>query len=141
MPSSQEKFTSINILWSRMQPIIICDYEAKRKEFEALKSDLGEFIKAEEPNSPGELFTLLSENRTAAIIFSPDILRKRKNYIDILYGAVCSSTDSSNLGKVQLDGQKSFVFKGQILILTTLTREEIAKSDKLKNIDRDCLKM
>ena len=67
--------------------------------------------------------------------------KKRKNYIDILEGAFCSSPDSCMLWQVNYKGEKSFKFHGRIIICTQLTREEIKKTDKLKYIARDGMKL
>jgi len=128
--------------FDRLSPIIIT--EIQKIEQQILKNEitarLEDCIFIDEIQSPKKLYQIFLENNTKTIIFQKeDVLQKRKNYIDILEGAFCSSPDSCMLWQVNYDGEKSFKFKGRIIICTELTREEIKKNEKLKYIARDGL--
>jgi hypothetical protein len=128
-------------IWGRLNPVIITEIDAKKELLNYVILRLQPAIMVTGIESPSWLYNLLNENKTASIIIQTDILRKRKNYIDILEGAVCSSPDSMQLWKVNYTGKKSFEFKGRILICTQLTRQEISKNGNLHYINRDCSKI
>jgi len=139
--SAEEKIAATENHWSRLSPIIIYDYQAKDEPFQKAKQHFKDIVEITEIVNPLSLYRILLENQSASIIFSTDVLCRRKNYIDILQGAVCSSPDSMALWTVNYEGQKGFIFKGRILMLTNLSLEEINKKENLKYIVRDCLKI
>lgn len=130
--------------FDRLSSIII--KEIKKTEQQILLNEitarLEDCIFIDEVQSPKKLYQLFLENNSKTLVFQKeDILQKRKNYIDILEGAFCSSPDSCMLWQVNYKGEKSFKFHGRIIVCTQLTREEIKKTDKLKYIARDGMKL
>jgi CRISPR/Cas system endoribonuclease Cas6 (RAMP superfamily) len=126
----------------RLSPIIITEIQKTEQLIllNEITARLEDCVFIDEVQSPKKLYQIFLENNPKTIIFQKeDVLQKRKNYIDILEGAFCSSPDSGDLWQVNYDGEKSFKFKGRIIICTVLTKEEIKKSDKLKYIARDGL--
>jgi hypothetical protein len=128
-------------IWGRLRPVIITEVETKKELLDYIIPRLQPAIMVTEVKSPGWLYNLLNDNKTASMIFQTEVLMKRKNYTDILEGAVCSSPDSMQLWNVNYPGKKSFTFKGRILICTLLTRQEISKNGNLHYINRDCMKI
>jgi hypothetical protein len=89
--------------------------------------------------SPKSFYDTLAQNTKRTLLISDDILSKRKNYIDLLEGAVCSSPDSCRSWEISYLDWKSFYFRGVIIILTHYFDDEIRGIPKLEYISRDCI--
>ena len=130
--------------FDRLSPIIITEIQKTEQQIllNELTARLEDCIFIDYVESPKKLYHLFLENNSKTLVFQKeDILQKRKNYIDILEGAFCSSPNSGDIWQVNYKGEKSFKFHGRIIICTQLTREELQKNDKLKYIARDGMKL
>ncbi len=134
-----EKFKFIPNSISRHTPIIISEINNPEviSLFEKTIPKVSPYITLEQIESPKQLFNFLKENNQERIIVRADIFAMRKNYLDIMQGAVCSSPDSMTLWKVCL-GDDSFTFKGEIVLCTNKTRLEIESNKRFYYFARDC---
>ncbi len=58
-------------------------------------------------------------------------LKGEKNYLNIVQGAVCSSPDSGELWTLTYLDEKPFVFKGELILCTIKTKDEINAKKKV----------
>lgn len=124
--------------WGRLNPLILTEADIEHERFWDLTKFFTPAIFIHTIESPGWLYNFLKTYNDATVIFLSDLLQMRKNYIDLIEGAVCSSPESMCLWQVNYTGKASFTFKGRILICTKLTRQEIQKRKNLEFIRRDC---
>lgn len=89
--------------------------------------------------SPKDFYFLLKSNRTATVIFDSDILSRRKEWISLLEGAVCSSPNSGDSWEVDYMNEGSFKFQGRTIVLTPKSLDEIGRNKKYEHLNRDCV--
>lgn len=136
--SLEEKLSRLNKDWSRITPFIITDIAQKKDLLQPFLPTPDTYMVLEQIPTPQFLYDYLKQNKDKSIIIDCDILQKRKNYLDILEGAISSSPDSGRLWPVRYGNKPEFTFKGRIMIFTNLTREEILFNEKYKQFKRDC---
>lgn len=136
-----EKFEYLPEVLSRLSPYVITEIEsAENKElFKNLLPRLEPYTLLENIESPKMLYEFLRNHKNELIIITDDIFAKRKNYRDIVQGALCSSPDSSALWPVYYLNEPSFTFKGKIILCTYKTKKQIQAEKKYKGLVRDCV--
>lgn len=87
--------------------------------------------------TPKTLFNLFKSHNNKISILDADTLLAKQSLVDILQGAICSSPDSGSKWSVSLNGEKNFMFRGTVILLTTLSREKFAKTKKYHYLNRD----
>lgn len=133
-------YFNLNMPIRRMTPYIVTSsLEIKRAEL------LAEFIQKSDGiiiaplfYRPVDLFFFLQTNHNKIIFFEDDILSRRIEYIRVLQGAVCSGPESMDLWLVKYE-DKSFEFKGSIVITSTASEEKLRQKENLRFIIRDCV--
>jgi hypothetical protein len=135
-----ELFESIITLLERINPFIITEIEQPETLalFQNFLNGLEPFIMLEQVSSPKQLFQFLKKHQTDFIIIRDDVFVKRKNYLDILLGAICSSSDDGGLWTVSYLNEKTFMFKGKIILCTNKNKQEFKSEQKFKYFGRDC---
>lgn len=135
-----ESFESMLLLLGRLFPYIITEIDKPENLslFQKTLKSLEPYAMLENISSPKQLFDFLKEHHEDLVVIRDDVFSKRKNYLDIVQGAVCSSPDSCGLWTVYYLNKKSFVFKGEIILCTNKTQQEIKAEKKLKYFARDC---
>ncbi|MBL0049669.1 MAG: hypothetical protein IPP32_16420 [Bacteroidetes bacterium] len=138
--TKEDKFNSIPNLLDRRNPIVITEISnpANLSYFQNAIKKLRQYFLLEMIESPLHLFNFIKEHQNDLIIIVDDIFARRKNYLDIVQGAVCSSPDSGELWSVNYLDEKPFVFKGELILCTIKTKEEINANKKLSYFARDC---
>ncbi len=132
-------FRDLQLPPARFTPYIYADYLMEERSALYLKHkslNNSTFIYCDTIISPKALFEFLKLNSSARVVFEEDLLTKRKEYIDVIAGAICSNPNTVEPWKVSY-GAESFVFKGSILVLSRLTKEELQGKVSLKYILRD----
>lgn len=135
-----ELFKSLGLILGRLSPYIITELNKPEtlSLFQKTLLSLEPFAMLENISSPKQLFNFLKEHQKDLVVIRDDVFSKRKNYLDIVQGAVCSSPDSGELWTVYYLNEKSFVFKGKIILCTNKTKQEIESEKKLDYFARDC---
>lgn len=87
------------------------------------------------------LYNLFKEFNDKYIIIDNDSILTKQTRLNIIEGAVCSSPNSGSKWPIRLDGEKDFIFRGNVIILTNLTRETFNKSKKFNYLNRDMIKL
>ncbi len=138
--TKRDQFKNIVNILDRLNPFIITeiDIEGNSMFLKQALATLEPYTVLEKIESPKQLFDFILENKGETILIKEDILAKRKNYLDIVQGAICSSPDSMALWSVNYRNEKSFVFKGKLILCTSKTKEEIMANKKFKMFVRDC---
>lgn len=131
-------FANLQLPNARFTPYLFsdCCNEVRAAIYQKHKAENVDFIYCNTFNSPTQLFEYLRVNANANKVFEGDLLSKRKEYIDVLIGAICSNPSTVEPWKVSYDTE-SFVFRGSILVLSVLTKEELKAKANLKYILRD----
>jgi len=118
--------------------------ELTERQQEAIcKSLLEEYemaIQIDEVKSPKHLFKILQKHQENIIVFNCDLLKKRREYMVVLEGAVCSNPYTSENWKVAYDGE-SFDFNGRVVLFSPLNFQKLNKAEKLYFIMRDCFRI
>lgn len=130
----------IPMIIGRLAPIVVTEIDKydKIKKLEKVLTELGPHVVLNDYSTPRQLFEFLSQHRNDLVVVHSDIFTKRKNYLDIMMGAVCSSPDSGSLWTVSYLNEKAFKFKGKIIMCTTKTRDEITANKRFMYFSRDC---
>ena len=138
--SKEKLFNSMPLLLDRLCPFIITEINNPNNlsMFQKVMSGLKPYVTLDHIGTPENLFDFIQEHKDELIVISDDIFSKRKNYLNIVQGAVCSSPDNSSLWKVEYLNEKGFVFKGKIILCTNKTKHEIKSNKKLEKFARDC---
>jgi hypothetical protein len=138
--TKEELFDSLPVLLNRLSPFIITeiDNSANLSLFQQTLKQLEPYEILEHFENPKKLFEFIKDHQSKLIILKDDIFSKRKDYRNIVQGAVCSSPDSSELWSVNYLDEKSFVFKGRIILCTKRTKENIKSKKKFEYFSRDC---
>ena len=138
--SKAELFESMSHLLGRLSPYIITkiDEAENLSLLQQTLRGLEPYVTLKNISSPKQLFDFLKEHQNNLVVIHDEIFSKRKNYLEILQGAVCSSPDSGRPWTVYYLNEKSFVFKGKIILCTYKTKEEIKGENKLEYFARDC---
>lgn len=133
-------YERLAILLSRTSPFIITEIDQadKREQVKKVLSLQGNPLVVESIPSPQALYDLLQSNRSETLVFDCEILQKRKNYLDILVGALCSSPDSAALWQISYLDYPEFTFAGSIVIFSAMTKAEIRGKKRLASTIRDC---
>lgn len=136
----RDQFENLPHILDRLNPFVITEANdsGNSKLLKQAISSIEPYKLLEKIESPKQLFEFIQENKSQLIIITDDIFAKRKNYIDIVQGAICSSPDSMALWSVSYRNEKSFVFKGKLILCTSKTKEEIKANKKFKMFVRDC---
>lgn len=92
-------------------------------------------------STPKKLFNLLKSHNGKILILDADTILAKQALVDILQGAICSSSDSGSKWSVSLDGEKKFMFRGTVILLTTLTREKFTKTPKYNRLKDEMRKI
>lgn len=131
-------FRDLQLPTARFTPYIYADCLTEERVALYLKhKNLNStFIYCDTILSPKALFDFLKVNSSAQLVFEVDLLTKRKEYIDVIAGAICSNPNTVKPWKVSYSAE-SFVFRGSILMLSRLTKEELLGEASLKYILRD----
>ena len=137
----KDNFADIPKRLDRLFPQIITemDNEDRIILFQDIEKDLEPYITLESIESPKQLYDYFFQNRNETIIIKADILTKRKNYLNILEGAVGSNPDSCDLWPIYYPNHKSFTFIGRLIILTKMKKDELRANPKYKSILRDSI--
>lgn len=138
--TKEELFESLPLLFGRLSPYIITEIDNPKNLSLLQKTllSLEPYATLEQIQTPKKLFDFLKEHQKETVVIRADIFSKRKNYLDIVQGAVCSSPDSSGLWTVYYLNEKEFVFKGKIILCTSKTKQEIKSEKKFEYFSRDC---
>ena len=97
-----------------------------------------DFVVVDILKSPVSIYDIYQKHNGKIIIFDTPKLFSRKQYIDVAEGGFCSSPDSGSKWKVNYDGKKEFLFTGHVIILTSLSYQDIVNGgEKFKYIIRD----
>jgi hypothetical protein len=89
-----------------------------------------------------KLYNALKQHNGKILIFDNDIILTKKGLIGIIEGGICSNPDYSlHKWYVNPEGMQKFMFKGYIIVLTSFTRADCEKKEKLHYLMRDCLKI
>ncbi len=138
--TKQELLGQLTFFLSRQFPHIITDINnpTKKSTFDFSLEHLKDYFILENIESPKKLFHFIKAHQNDLIIIKLDIFSKRKNYWDIIQGAVCSSPDSGRLWMVSYLNEKSFTFHGKIILCTNKSEEEIKSDSKFEYFSRDC---
>lgn len=136
-----EKFEYLPEVLSRLSPYVITEIgiAENKKLFKNLLSKLDPYTILDNIENPKMLFEFLKAHKNELIIIADDIFAKRKNYRDIVQGALCSSPDSSSLWPVRYLNEPNFTFKGKIILCTDKTKKQIHSEIKFKGLVRDCI--
>ncbi len=136
-----EKFEYLPKVLSRLSPYIITEIESaeNKKLFKYLLPRIEPYSILENIKTPKILYEFLKEHNNELIIITDDIFAKRKNYRDIVQGALCSNQDSSELWPVRYLNEPNFTFKGKIILCTDKTAKQIQSEIKFKGLIRDCV--
>lgn len=139
--TKKEKFEYLPEVLSRLSPYVITEIEsAENKElYKNLLPKLEPYTILDNIENPKMLYEFLKTHKNELIIITDDIFAKRKNYRDIVQGALCSSPDSSSLWPVYYLNEPSFTFKGKIILCTDKTKKQIQAEIKYKGLVRDCV--
>ena len=87
------------------------------------------------------LYNALKQHNGKILIFTDDTVIRIKGLLGIIDGGVCRSLESSKKWDVFPEGKQKFNFKGDIVILTSLTQIEFLKKKKYEWLMRDCQKI
>ncbi len=138
--TKEDVFNSIPNLLDRRRPIVITEISnpSNKSLLQKTIKKLDHYVLLEKIESPTQLFNFIKEHQQDLIIIADDVFSKRKNYLDIVQGAVCSSPDSGELWSVYYLDEKAFVFKGELILCTDRTLEEIKSKKNLSQFVRDC---
>ena len=138
--TKQESYKGMRFSLSRLAPYIITqiDNPENEKLFQQTLPLLGPHILLTYIASPGALYNFLSTHKNDFIIITDDVFDKRKNYLDVLEGAICSSPDSCALWPVRYLNKPEFEFTGKIILLTKKNKEEIKSNTRFEYFGRDC---
>lgn len=139
--TKKEKFEYLPEVLSRLSPYVITEIGTaeNKKLFKNLLSKLEPYTILDNIENPKMLYEFLKTHKNELIIITDDIFAKRKNYRDILQGALCSSPDSSALWPVRYLNEPNFTFKGKIILCTGKTIKQIQAEIKYKGLVRDCV--
>jgi hypothetical protein len=134
-----ELFGILHLL-DRHSPYIVTEINNHKNHLVFLKvlQRLQPYVILEHIESPKKLFNFLKEHQKELVVIKDDIFSKRKNYLDIVQGAVCSSPDSMHLWRVYYLQEKDFAFRGKIILCTNKTKQEIKSNKKFEYFYRDC---
>jgi|GEM_PF-4470365 hypothetical protein len=91
--------------------------------------------------TPLKLYEALKQHNGKILIFDNEMVLSKKGLIGIIEGGVCNNPETSDKWDVQPEGKPPFMFKGSIIILTGLRRDDCEKKEKLHYLMRDCLKV
>lgn len=97
-------------------------------------------IEIDEVKSPKDLFKILQNHHENIIVFNCDLLKKRREYMVVLEGAVCANPYTAENWKVSFDGE-SFDFNGRVVLFSPLSLQKLNKAEKLYFIMRDCYRI
>ncbi|GAA4142106.1 hypothetical protein GCM10022216_22740 [Sphingobacterium kyonggiense] len=97
-------------------------------------------IEIDEVKSPKHLFKILQNHQENIIVFNCDLLKKRREYMVVLEGAVCANPYTAENWKVSFDGE-SFDFNGRVVLFSPLSLQKLNKAEKLYFIMRDCYRI
>jgi hypothetical protein len=138
--TKKELFKNIAPCLNRLTPHIITEINDPNilYLFHKLLPSLKPYVILEKIETPKGLFSFIKEHQHELIVLKDDIFSKRKNYIDIVQGAVCSIPDSSALWSVCYLNEKNFIFRGKLILCTTKTKEEIVNDNRFSFFARDC---
>ncbi|MGV6943821.1 hypothetical protein [Sphingobacterium kyonggiense] len=93
-------------------------------------------IQIDEVKSPKHLFKILQNHQENIIVFNCDLLKKRREYMVVLEGAVCANPYTAENWKVSYDGE-SFDFNGRVVLFSPLNLQKLNRAEKLYFIMRD----
>lgn len=132
-------FNNLKLHLGRLAPYVITEIHKTENDslFQKTLPLLEPYITLEQIESPKFLFDFIKQHQNDLIIVTADIFSMRKNYIDVIEGAVCSSPDSMALWPVRYQN-KEFTFKGKLILCTMKTKQEIKSDSKLMYFARDC---
>jgi hypothetical protein len=135
-----ELFDSMVHHLDRLSPYIITEIDKieNLSLFQKTLQSLETYAILEDIESPKTLFDFLKKHQKELVIIRDDIFLKRKNYLEIVQGAVCSSPDSMALWTVYYLNERGFIFKGKIILCTNRTKQEIKADKKWEYFARDC---
>ncbi len=138
--SKKEQFDFVPRLLERITPYVITEINDPENAdlFKKLLPKIEPYILLDFIESPRKLFNFLKEHKNDTIIITDDVFNKRKNYLDIILGAVCSNPDSCALWPVYYANEKEFIFQGKIILCTHKTIDEIYDDKKFFYFKRDC---
>lgn len=139
--TKEEMFEGMFIGLTRINPQIVTEIKKGNNKalFEAqLDRCKKPFLILDKVETPLKLFNFFMENQKALIIVTFDIFNLRKNYLDIFEGAISSSPDSGEPWPIRYLNYPEFKFKGEIILLTNKTREEIESEKRFEYFSRDC---
>lgn len=138
--TKEELFETMSLMLERTSPYIITEFGQHENAVLLSKAltALAPYVLLEYIEGPKQLYTFIKQHQNELIIIKDDIFTKRKNYLDIVQGAVCSSPDSMELWSVSYLNEKDFVFKGKIILCTNKTKKEIKNDKRLTYFARDC---
>jgi len=88
------------------------------------------------------LYNALKEHNGKILIFNNDNVIRRPELLRIIEGGVCGNpNDLAGKWYIYPEGKPKFMFKGSIIILTTLSKDEFKGKKKYQYLMRDCLKI
>ena len=87
------------------------------------------------------LYNALKQHNEKILIFNNDTVIRKSGLLGIIEGGVCNNPETFNKWYVNPEGKQKFMFKGSIIILTSLTQIEFLKKKKYEWLMRDCQKI
>ena len=88
-----------------------------------------------------KLYNALKQHNGKILIFNKDTVLRKSGLLGIIEGGVCNSPETSEKWYVYPEGKPKFMFKGSIIILTSLTTDEFGTKKKYQWLLRDCQKI
>jgi hypothetical protein len=84
------------------------------------------------------LYNALKTHNGKILVFNNDMVLREKGLLGIIEGGVCSNPETNDKWSVNPEGKREFMFKGSMIILTSLTTQEFLKKKKYEYLKRDC---
>ena len=136
----EELFQNVRLSLFRISPHVVTEMDKPETKqlFNQLLPTLEPYVLLEHIVSPASLYDFIQAHKNDLIIVTDDAFAKRKNYLDVLEGAICSSPDSGSLWPVRYLNRPEFYFKGRMILCTRKTRKEIKNDKRLEYFERDC---
>ena len=93
-----------------------------------------------EANTVNRLYNAFKVHNGKLLIFNNDLVIRKKGLREIIEGGVCNSPETSERWDICPDGKTKFMFKGNVILLSSLTTQEFTGNKKYEWLRRDSLK-
>ena len=136
-----ELYESIPLSITRLSPHVITEIDKPENErlFNQILPKFEPYVILQHIVSPRGLYNFIKSHKDDFIIITDDVFDKRKNYLDVLEGAICSSPDSCAVWPVRYRNEPEFDFYGKMILCTKKTKQAIKSDKRFEYFGRDCL--